>query len=134
MENMPLYNAAHLVVAAVRIAEYRDQQPPSVETAADLLAVSAEDTYRICRKLENYEIIRMVSGGYGVKIFIHDHTAIESLSQESPESDISHELEKFKEEQKQRNQKIAAIKQKEEERKKILFDQLEQQFKEKQTD
>lgn len=134
MENMPLYNAAHLVVAAVRIAEYRDQQPPSVESVADLLAVSAEDIYRICRKLEKHEIIRMVSGGYGVKVFIRDHTAIESLPQDSPESDISHELEQFKQEQKQRDQKIAAIKQKEEERKKKLFDQLEQQFKEKQTE
>jgi len=129
MENLSLYEAAHLVTAAIRVIEFTEQQPPSVEAVAALLSVSAEQVLRISRKLEKEGIINIITGGYGDKLFIRDHQAIESLPQEAGTGDMTSELERFKAEQKERDKKIEAIRQKEEERKRKLFDQIEQQFK-----
>ncbi|MFP4040487.1 MAG: hypothetical protein ACOCPQ_04510 [Desulfosudaceae bacterium] len=129
MDNLSLYEAAQLVTAAIRIIEFKDQQPPSPEAVAALLSVSTERVLRICRKLERQNAISMVSGGFGEKLFIKDHLAIEKLPHQSDSADMTGELEKFKAVQKDRDQKIEALKQKEEERKKKLFDQIERQFK-----
>lgn len=129
MENLSLYEAAHLVTAAIRVIEFTEQQPPSAEAVATLLSVSAEQVLRISRKLEKQGIVNIITGGYGDKLFIHDHQTIESLPHEAGTGDMTSELERFKAEQKERDKKIETIRQKEEERKRKLFDQIEQQFK-----
>lgn len=132
MNNLSLYNTAHLVVAAIRVLEHRDGHPPSVEAMGRLLSASVEQVHRLCRKLEQHGIVEMTSGAYGVRVFIRDHTAIEQLPDDTPKSGLGDELAKFKQEQQSRNKTIEDLKHREDARKKELFKQIEQQFKNKQ--
>ena len=132
MKNLSLYRTAHLVTAAIRVLEYRDGHPPSVEAIGHLLSASTEQIHRLCRKLENQGIVEITSGAYGVRVFIRDHTAIEQLSDETPKSGLEDELAKFKQDQQNRNKSIEDLKSKEDARRKELFKQIEEQFKKKQ--
>ncbi len=129
MKNFSLYKIAHLLVAAIRVLEYRDGHPPSIEAMGQLLSTSAEQVHRWCRKLEHHGIVEITGGAYGVRVFIRDHTAIEQLPDDTPGSDLGEELAKFKQEQQNRNQNIEKLKHNEEARRKELFKQIEEQFK-----
>lgn len=128
MKNLSFYNTAHLVVAAIRILEYRDGHPPSAEALGLLLSVSAEQIHRLCRKLEHHGIVEITGGAYGSRVFIKDHTAVEQLPDDLPRAGLEDELEKFKQEQQSRHKTIEDLKSREEARKKDLFKQIEQQF------
>ena len=132
MKDLSLYKTAHLVVSAIRVLEYRDGHPPSVEEIGRLLSASVEQVHRLCRKLEQLGIVENTSGAYGVRVFVRDHTAIEQIPDEVPKGGLENELEKFKQEQQNRNKTIEGLKQKEDARKKELFKQIEEQFKNKQ--
>ena len=132
MKNLSLYRTAHLITAAIRVLEYRDGHPPSVEAIGSLLSASTEQIHRLCRKLENQGIVEITSGAYGVRVFIRDHMAIEQLPDETPKSGLEDELAKFKQEQQNRNKSIEDLKNKEDARRKELFRQIEDQFKKKQ--
>ncbi len=132
MKNLSPYQTAHLLVAAVRVLEYRDGHPPSPEAIGRLLSVSEEQVHRLCRKLVQQGILETTSGAYGLRVFISDHTAIEALSHEIPKSGLEDELAKFKQERQNRNKSIEELKNKEEARRKDLFKQIESRFKSKQ--
>ena len=129
MEKLSFYKKAHLIVAGIRTWEHLHEKPPAVEELSDFLSSSAEPVYLVCRKLAERGIIELVQGNYGDRVFLKDHLKIEDIPDDSASSGLDEELEKFKEEQKNRNKKIQDIKTKEEERKKSLFDQIEKQLK-----
>jgi protein-tyrosine-phosphatase len=129
MEQLSLYKRAHLIVAAIRLLAYQTGKPPGVNQLSDCLASSSEQIYMVCRKLTEQGIIEMVAGAYGDKLFVMDHLKIEALPDEAPQSGMEEELALFKEKQKNRDQKIQDIKNKENERKKKLFEQIEAQLK-----
>jgi len=131
MENLSEYSTAHLLVAAIRVLEYRDGHPPSVEAIGQLLTASIEQIHRLCRKLEQHGIVEITSGAYGIRIFVRDHSAIEQLPGDAPKGGFEDELAKFKQEQQDRNKTIEDLKNKEDARKKELFKQIEEQFKDK---
>lgn len=132
MKNLSLYRTAHLVTAAIRILEYRDGHPPSMEAIGQLLSASAEQIHRLCRKLEKHDIVEIASGAYAVRAFIRDHTAIEQLPDDTPKGGMENELAKFKQEQQNRNKTIEDLKNREDTRRKELFKQIEENFKKKQ--
>jgi len=129
MEELSLYKKAHLIVAAIRVLSHQNSRAPSVDDICHCLDASAEHTHMMCRRLEEKNIIEAVESVDGVRLFVQNHEAIEQLEDDLPKSGIEDELEQFKKDQLQRDKKINDIKNREAERKKKLFEQLEEGLK-----
>lgn len=123
-----LYTKAHLIVAAIRVLEHTRDIPPSVENICDLLSYSLEEGGRLCRRLEDLEVIKVVEGAFGTKLYIDNHLRIEDIPREEKESRLDEELKKFKDSQKQISQKIESIKAEQSQKKQDLFEKLNQQL------
>ncbi|MBF0397998.1 MAG: hypothetical protein HQK78_14555, partial [Desulfobacterales bacterium] len=100
MENTNFYYNSHLVIAAIRILEYKDKIPPSIEKVCDLLSFSLESGNLICRKLKEMNILEILEGAYGNKLFIKEHIKIEEIPNETKETDIDEEVKKYMENRK----------------------------------
>ena len=124
-----LYNRAHLVVAAIRIIEHQNAAPASIEELCKVLSFSLEQGHYICRKLAEKEIIGMVEGAYGIKLYIKDHLKLEDIPKVPVESKIEKELQKFQSSRKQISKKIESIKTEQAKKKQDLFAELEQKLK-----
>jgi hypothetical protein len=116
-----LYTSAHLVVAAIRI----------FEELCQALSYSLEQGHYICRKLVEMEIIGMIEGAYGTKLYIKDHLKLEEIPKGPVESKIEKELQKFQTAKKQISQKIETIKSEQAKKKQDLFAEIEQKLKKK---
>jgi len=131
MKTKSFYNDAHIIVAAIRICEYLHCLPPSVEKVCETISISVEQGYIICRKLHDLNIIEIVEGAFGTKLFVKDHLEIETISKKTNENNFAKELEKFHDNHKKHLQEIENIQSEQEEKKKNLFSELEKQLKQK---
>ena len=123
------HTQAHLIVAAIRILEYRQATPPSVEQVCETLAFSIEQGHRLCNRLKEMGIIDITSGAYGTRLFIVDHIKIEEIPTGATGSSLEAELRKFRDTQKGLEKKVETIKAEQEKKKKDLFADIEKQFK-----
>jgi len=124
-----LYKTAHLFVSAIRIREYQNHTPPTLEDISQMLAMSIEHSNYICRKLKEMGIVDSVEGSYGNRLFIRDHLKIEEIPRENDASKLEEELKKFQESQKGLSQKIEDIQAKQAQKKKDLFAEMEKKLK-----
>ena len=124
-----LYDNAHLVVAAIRLIENRDNAPPSIDAVSRMLSISIEQGNLICKKLKDRGIVDVVEGAFGTKLYLQDHLLIEEIKKEEPESSIESEVKKFQETQKMSTKKIQEIQAEKKKNKKDLFAEIERQFK-----
>lgn len=129
MNHANLYSSAHLIVAAIRILEHRNSSPPSVENVCDTLSVSLEQGNLLFRKLEELEIIEVVKGPYGTRLFVRNHVMIEEIPKDSKKSGIEEEIKQFQNTQKDYTKKIESFQAKQAEKQKNLFAELEKKLK-----
>ena len=129
METIKYYQNAHLFVAAVRVLEHQKSAPPLIEDICTLLSFSLEKTHFISKKLEEMGIVEAVKGGYGTRLFIKDHLAIESIPKEGQESRLEEALKAFQSERDVYQKKVASIKADQEKKKQNLFADLEKKLK-----
>jgi len=125
------YDQGHLVVAAVRILEHQKGVPPSVEDICGCLSISAEQGHRICSRLQEEQIVAVVKGAYGTKVFLRNHRRLEELPKPEESGSIADEVKKFQESRKGMDERIAAFKAQQEEKKKSLFADIEKKLKKK---
>ena len=133
MKAKDFYTQSHLVVAAIRIYEHGHSEPPSVEAVCETLTMSLEQGHLLCKRLDEREIIEMVKGPYGTRLFIRDHLKIEEIPKNEPGTSIRQEIEKFQSTQKNFKEKIEAFQAKKEEDKRSLFAQIEENLKKVKT-
>jgi len=129
MKTNNLYSTAHLFVAAIRVCEYEQSAPPSIDDVCRLISFSLERGNFICKQLKEMEIIEAVEGPYGVRLSVKNHIKIEDIPKEEKESALSDELAKFKQTQKSFAKKIESFTAKQKEKKKNLFEEVEQKLK-----
>ena len=129
MDFRNVYASAHLFVAAIRVIEYRQNAPATVENICNLLKMSAEKAQLISRRLKEAGILEGVEGAFGERLNIINHLAIEDLPREETENKFDEELKRFTEDRKQRRREIESFAAKQEEKKKKLFASLEKQLK-----
>ena len=131
MENKSkdLYTSAHLFISAIRVCEHQNSTPPTVEDICRVLSMSIERSSYLSRKLKEMEIIDVVEGSYGNRLFIRDFLKIEEIPRGDDESKLEEELKKFKESQKGLLQKIESIQTQQAEKKKNLFAEMEKKLK-----
>ncbi len=124
-----LYTEAHLVVAAVRVLEHQKKMPPSIEDICTALSLSVEQGNFLCRKLEMMEIIKVVEGAFGTRLFILNHLKIEEIPKGIKEDKFEEALKKFQTSKKEFTQKIESFQAKQIEKQKSLFAELEKKLK-----
>ena len=129
MKEEDIYSKAHLVVAAIRVLQHQKKAPPSIDDVCDSLGFSLEQGHLIARKLFDMEIISLVEGAYGPRLYIKDHLKLEDIATGEDESSLGEELEAFRKERENISQKIESIQVQQSEKKKDLFAKLEAQLK-----
>ena len=129
MKTNNLYSTAHLFVAAIRVCEHEQSAPPSIDDVCRLISFSLERGNFICKQLKEMEIVEAVEGPYGVRLSVKNHIKIEDIPKEEKESALEGELAKFKQTQKSFAKKIESFATKQKEKKKSLFEEVEQKLK-----
>ncbi len=129
MKANDFYTQSHLVVAAIRIYEHGHSEPPSVDAICETLSMSLELGHLLCKRLDEQEIIEMVKGPYGTRLFIRDYLKIEEIPRHEPGTTIREEIEKFQSTQKNFKEKIEAFQARKEEDQRNLFARIEEKLK-----
>ena len=129
MSNNHLYKNAHLIVSAIRILEHKHSGQPTIDEVCEELSYSLEQGYLICRKLKELDIINIVEGSSGVRIFVNNYLNIEQIPIDKKESTLEEELSKFRNNKKEIEEKVVSIQTKHANRKKDLFDEIQRKFK-----
>ena len=129
MQGKNFYSEAHLVVAAIRILEHQNSASPSIDEVCRTISFSLEQGNFVCRKLKEINIIEVVEGAFGTKLFIKNHLLLEKIPQGATEDNLEKELKKFQNGKKDYIQKIELFKAEQEKKKKNLFAELEKKFK-----
>jgi len=129
MQGKDFYSYAHLVVAAIRILEHRNSAPPSIDEVCRTISFSPEQGNFACRKLNEMNIINVVEGAFGTKLFIKNHLLLENIPKGATEDNLEKELKKFQESKKDYTQKIKIFQSEQEKKRKDLFAELEKKLK-----
>ena len=129
MQGKDFYSDAHLVVAAIRIIEHRNSAPPSIDEVCRTISFSLEQGNFVCRKLNEMNIINVVEGAFGTKLFIKNHLLLEDIPKGATEDNLEKELKKFQESKKDYTQKIKLFQSEQEKKRKDLFTELEKKLK-----
>ncbi len=96
MKTIKTYHHSHLFVSAIRILDHQKSAPPSIEEVCSLLDFSLEQGHFICNKLAEMEIVKIVEGAYGMRLFIKNHTLLEDIPISDKESKLDEALKQFK--------------------------------------
>lgn len=123
------YKEAHLLVAAVRILEYRHNAPPTLEDVGQMLAISPEEASRISRKLRSMGIVETVEKAGETRLFVSNHHRIEEISDQPEEAGISKELEKFRQKKQDEKKTLDSLRARQEEKRKKMQEDIERKLK-----
>ncbi len=129
MQERDFYSNAHLFVAAIRIFEHQNSNPPAIDDVCRILSFSLEQGHHVCRKLKDMGVLNVVESAFGNKLFIKDHIKIEDIPKGPIESPLEEELKKFQHSKKDFTHKIESIQAQQAKKKKDLFAELEKGFK-----
>ncbi len=129
MKGKDFYSDAHLVVSAIRILEHRNSVPPSIDEVCRIISFSMEQGNFVCRKLNEMNIINVVEGAFGTKLFIKNHLLLEDIPKGATEDNLEKELKKFQEAKKDYTQKVKLFQSEQEKKRKDRFAELEKKLK-----
>ena len=82
------------------------------------------------RRLKELDIIEVVEGSYGDRIFIRSHLKLEDIPRNEEESKLEEELKKFQASQKKLSKKVESFQAEQAQKKKSLFSEMEKKLKE----
>ena len=126
-----LYTMGHLFVSVVRVLEYKEGTPPSLETICQLIGFSDEKGSYLLSRLKDQGIVDTVKSGFNDRIVVGNHQAIEDLPRDTEESRLEQELKKFKKGKDVMKEKVASIKAQQDQKKQDLFAEIEKKLKQK---
>lgn len=126
-----LYATAHLFVSAVRILDYQEGAPPSLEAVCRQLGYSEEKGGYLLNRLREFGVVDIVKSGFNDRIVVADHLVIEQLPRDEEESRLAQELKKFKAEKNKMEEKVASIKAQQDQKKQDRFAEIEKTLKQK---
>ena len=132
MAKMSLYDEAHVLVAAIRVLEFKKSVSPSLKDTSEFLGMNIDRVTRISNDLNVLGIIDMVDGPFeSVNLIVADHMKIEEISREIKETNMEDEIRKFKEKSKNAyEEKVKAFTLESKKKEKALFDALQKKLKE----
>ena len=129
MKKDNLYTLAHLVVAAIRVHEYKHAGPPTIDNICKILSISLEEGNRLCLKLSDMQIIEALEKPGETRFFVKAHLKIEEIPDQPETNNLQSELDQFKKSREAQINKIKSIQSEQAEKKKKLHGELEQKLK-----
>jgi hypothetical protein len=129
MQPSDAYENAHLVVASIRIFTHQNSRHPSIDEICRILSFSLEQGNLICKKLKDMGIVDVVEGAFEDHFFIKDHLKIEEIPRDKKEDKLENALKKFKDSRKDFSKKIESFQEKQAQKQKALFAELEEKLK-----
>jgi hypothetical protein len=129
MQPSDAYENAHLVVASIRIFTHQNSRHPSIDEICRILSFSLEQGNLICKKLKDMGIVDVVEGAFEDHFFIKDHLKIEEIQRDIKEDKLENALKKFKDSRKDFSKKIESFQEKQAQKQKALFAELEEKLK-----
>ena len=132
MVKMSLYEEAHVLVAAIRVFEFKKRVTPSLKDLSELLGMNIDRVTKISNDIKVMGIVDMVAGPFeSVNLVIADHLKIEEISREIKETKMEDEIRKFQEKSKNAYEdKVKAFALESKKKEKELFDALQKKLKE----
>lgn len=127
-ETRPLYDDAHLFVAAVRFLTHQQQSPPDLAEVCRALSLSQERGGFVCRRLMDIGAVESIRGAYGDRLFVRDHLQLETLPREDQSDGLQAELDRFQKTQKGLASKVENIRAEQARKKKDLFSEMEKKL------
>ena len=124
------YYKAHIIVAAIRLMNHKNNAPPMISEIADNINYSLEEVRSLVNKLEKMGVIEVILSGTESRIFVDDPAPLEKLPREGKTS-MEKDIINFAAKQKADMDNIKVKAMDEKSRKKDLFAALEAQLKEK---
>jgi DNA-binding Lrp family transcriptional regulator len=129
MDKSSPYYIAHLVTASARLLDHKKGTPPTVKEVADDLRFSPEQVQDMVNRLARMGVLRIVQSASTDRIFVGDPALLEELPREKQTPGMEQELEKFAAKRRAEMERIQSIAGSEKERKKQLFEALNEQLK-----
>ncbi len=124
------YRDAHLIVAAIRVLNHLESSPPTYEQIAELLKITTEEIIFICRECSEMGIIEIVEAAGQERLFIKNHTKIETIPKAGHKSRLDSEIEAFLKKKEAASEKFMELKGKQEARKKETVEKIDSLLKE----
>lgn len=132
MRKMSLYDEAQLLVAAIRVLDFKKSSTPSLKDISELLGMNIDRVTRISNDLKGLGIVKMVDGPFeSVNLVVDDYLKIEEISREVKTSNMEDEIRKFQEKSKNAYvDKVKAFKEESKKKEQALFEALQKKLKE----
>ncbi len=128
MKPSSVYYNAHIIAAAIRIAEHRNSNPPCVADICGLTGFSAEHTGFICSRMTDAGIISTIETREGLRYFIKNHLGIEDLPKEEASDKMNNEIQKFKTRKDDLAKKVEEFQEKQKKKQQDLFAKLNEEL------
>jgi len=107
-ETLTLYEKGHLLAAAIRLHVHHHHTPPTPDQLAEALAMNVEQVHHLVNKMADLGALKVLSGAFGTRVLLADHTAIEELEGADARPDIEDEVAAFQAAQAEKNREVAA--------------------------
>jgi hypothetical protein len=99
----------HAHVAAVRVLDYRQGRPPSLEEVAEVLGSKIEITAHRLRALQELGIVKLVESPFAVHVHVTNYPALEELPEEQTGEDLAEQMKDFQRRQEEKAQEFQRI-------------------------
>ena len=106
MEATPSYDEGHLVVAAVRVLEHRNEKPPTMEEIGELLGISHEVIGAYARALQSHQIVKILETPFETLVEIAEYEKLEDLPREHVGSAMKSDVDAFLERSRSKKEDI----------------------------
>jgi hypothetical protein len=100
------YEKGHIVVAAIRVLEHRQERAPTAEEITELTGLPGELTGVILNGLEEMEVLRSIESPYDMRYEIVDHLRLEELPREEDSPKLRDEVDSFHERARSRQEEM----------------------------
>jgi DNA-binding transcriptional regulator YhcF (GntR family) len=129
IEKESIYYKGHIIVSAIRLFIHQKGVQPSVKDLCQMTYYSREAIYFILSRLEKEGIVEIVRGAFDEKIYLKDHTRLESLPKDVERIDLKENIDRLQEETIKRQMEIENLQKSEAGKKRELFAELEKRLK-----
>jgi hypothetical protein len=109
MEFTPDYAHGHLVVAAVRILEHRNEKPPTMEEIGELIGISHEVVGAVARALQSRGIVKILETPFDTRIEVAEHLGLEELPRDHSGAAMKSEVDAFLERSRTKQEEIESL-------------------------
>ena len=99
----------HLIVAAVRILEHREQTPPGHEAVAELIRMPVEALRLKVAALEELGILQRVESALDTHVEVRDHALLDDLEPTAESSAMEEDLADFDRRKQQEADRMARL-------------------------